>query len=193
MRTTQPLSDEDVLRFLCDEQRTRRQMPTIREVAQHFGHSSPTSVQRSFARLLEQGDIERDGHRYQLAPQRMPPRGLPLVGRIAAGRPMEAIEADDFIDLGEAYDPLLHFGLVVQGDSMIEAHIVSGDIAVIRRQETCRDGDIVAAVIDGEATLKQFFRRKSHIELKPANRKMKLITAREVEIRGVLVGLLRKF
>ncbi len=193
MQTTKPLSDEEVLQFLCEFQRERRQMPSIREVAKHFGHNSPTSVQRAFARLLERGEIERDGHRYRLAESRLIPRGLPLVGRIAAGPPRAAIEADEYIDLGDAYDPTRHFGLLVQGDSMIEAHIVDGDIAVIRQQETCNNGDIVAAVIDGEATLKRFFRKRDHILLQPENSRLKPIKATNVEIRGVLVGLLRRF
>lgn len=180
------------MKFLREMQRDRKRLPTIREVASHFGHASPTSVQRCFARLLEGGAIERCGHRYQLPQARMLPRGLPLVGQIAAGTPSEAIEADDFIDLGEAYDPERHFGLIVKGDSMIDAHIVDGDIAVIRRQETCQDGDIVAAIIDGEATLKRLFHFKDHVVLKPANRRFKPIKTSHVEIRGVLVGLLRR-
>jgi repressor LexA len=95
--------------------------------------------------------------------------------------------------LGEAYDPDRHFGLRVKGESMIEALIGDGDIAIIRRQETCRDGEIVAAIIDGEATLKRFFRRKDHVLLKPENSRFKPIKVKEVEIRGVLVGVLRRY
>lgn len=192
MWTNSPLSDEAVLRFAREHSRDRHRMPTIREVARHFGHQSPSSVQRIFGRLVEQGILRRDGSRYDLAESQKLKRGLPLLGRIAAGSPTEAIEADDFIDIGEEYAPDGHFGLLVKGDSMIDAHIVDGDIAVIRRQETCNDGDIVAAVINGEATLKRFYRRKDHILLKAANKRMKPITSRDVEIRGVLVGLLRR-
>lgn len=192
MWTNSPLTDADVLQFIRAHTRDELRMPTIREVARHFGHQSPTSIQRIFGRLVEQGVLRRDGSRYDLAASQKLKRGLPLLGRIAAGPPTEAIEADDYIDLGEAYDADRHFGLLVKGDSMIDAHIVDGDIAVIRRQETCNDGEIVAAVIDGEATLKRFYRRKNHILLKAENKRMKPITSREVEIRGVLVGLLRR-
>lgn len=192
MQTDQPLTDEAVLQFVRETQRDRHRVPTIREVAKRFGHRSTTSVQRSFARLVESGQMVRGGHRYRLPKSQELKRGLPIVGRIAAGPPTEAIETDDFIDLGAAYDSDRHFGLVVKGDSMIDVHIVDGDVAVIRRQETCENGDIVAAVIDGEATLKRFFRRKDHVLLKAENMRMKPITSREVEIRGVLVGLLRR-
>ena len=108
---------------------------------------------------------------------------------------MEAVEfadVDEHVVLGDAYDSGHHFGLIVQGDSMIEAHIVEGDIAVIRRQETCNNGDIVAAVIDGEATLKRFFRHQDHVLLKPENKRMKPLRVSDVTIRGVLVGLIRR-
>ena len=196
MQTTQPLLVAEVLAFLVEVQREELRMPSLNEVARHFGHRSPTSVQRIFAKLREQGLIEKHGHLYGLTKAATAQRGIPIVGRIAAGRPMAAIESSDVeerVDLGDAYDADRHFGLIVKGDSMIEAHIVEGDIAVIRRQETCRDGDIVAAAIDGEATLKRFFRHKDYVLLKPENARLKPLRVRDVEIRGVLVGLLRRF
>ncbi len=195
MQTANPLSDSEVLAFLVQVQRDEMRMPSLNEVARHFGHRSPTSVQRIFARLREQGLIQKCGTLYGLTAAAMQQRGIPILGHIAAGRPIEAIEntdIDEHVDLGDAYDPDKHFGLIVKGDSMIEAHIVEGDIAVIRRQETCHEGEIVAAVIDGEATLKRFFRRKDHVLLKPENARFKPIRVQEVEIRGVLVGLLRR-
>lgn len=196
MRTRNPLTEAAVLAFLQEVQRRQRRMPSISEVATHFGHRSPTSVQRIYSRLCEQGLLEKHGHQYGLAAAAVKRPGLAVIGTIAAGRPMEAIESvepDERIDLGEAFDAERHFGLLVKGDSMIEAHIADGDIAIIRRQETCRDGEIVAAVIDGEATLKRFFRRKDHVLLKPENSQFKPLRVREVEIRGVLVGMLRRY
>ena len=195
MQTTQPLLVAEVLAYLIEVQREELRMPSLNEVARHFGHRSPSSVQRIFAKLREQGLIEKHGHLYGLT-KAATQRGIPILGRIAAGQPIAAIEAsdiDEHVDLGDAYDADRHFGLIVKGDSMIEAHIVEGDIAVIRRQETCRDGDIVAAVIDGEATLKRFFRHKDYVLLKPENARLKPLRVRDVEIRGVLVGLLRRF
>lgn len=193
MQTGQPLSDGMVLQFIRETHRDQHRIPTIREIAKRFGHRSTTSVQRSLARLVEGGQLLRDGRRYRLPKSQVLKRGLPLLGRIAAGPPTEAIETDDSIDLGAAYDPAQHFGLLVKGVSMIDAHIVDGDIAVIRRQETCNDGDIVAAVLDGEATLKRFFRRKDHVLLKAENSQFKPLRVRDVEIRGVLVGVLRRY
>lgn len=196
MQTTKPLQATEVLEFLVTLQREELRMPSLNEVARHFGHRSPTSVQRIFAKLREQGLIEKHGHVYGLTKSATAHRGIPVLGCIAAGQPIDAIEfadVDQRVDLGDAYDSAKHFGLIVQGDSMIEAHIVSGDIAVIRRQETCNNGDIVAAVIDGEATLKRFFRDRDHVLLKPENARLKPLRVHDVEIRGVMVGLLRRF
>jgi repressor LexA len=196
MQTSNPLTDAAVLTFLQQVHRRQRRMPSISEVASRFGHSSPTSVQRIFARLLEQGLLAKHGRQYALTAVSVKSRGLPVIGTIAAGQPVEAIEAvepDERIELGDAYDSDEHFGLRVKGDSMIDVLIGDGDIAIIRRQETCQDGDIVAAVIDGEATLKRFFRRKDHVLLKPENSRLKPLKVRDVEIRGVLVGVLRRY
>lgn len=196
MRTTNPLTDAAVLAFLQQVHRRQRRMPSISEVAAHFGHSSPTSVQRIFARLREQGLIQKHGHQYGLTASAVKRQGLAILGTIAAGQPIEAIESvepDERIDLGDAYDSDQHFGLRVKGESMIDALIGDGDIAIIRKQETCDDGEIVAAVIDGEATLKRLFRRKDHVLLKPENSRFKPLRVRDVEIRGVLVGVLRRY
>ena len=196
MQTSNPLTDVAVLAFLRQIYRQQRRMPSISSVAAHFGHRSPTSVQRIFARLCEQGLLQKHGHQYGLAASAVVRSGLAILGTIAAGRPIEAIESDDDderIDLGDAYDPERHFGLRVKGDSMIEALIGDGDIAIIRRQETCRDGEIVAAVIDGEATLKRFFRKTDHVLLKAENARFKPLKVRNVEIRGVLVAVLRSY
>lgn len=195
MRTSSPLTERAVLAFLQDIHDREGRMPAILEVAKHFGHNSPTSVQRIYARLCDQRLLKKHGNKYGLSVKGVRPPGIPIVGRIAAGQPIEAIEseADERIDLGEAYDSERHFGLRVKGDSMIEALIGDGDIAIIRRQETCSDGDIVAAVIDGEATLKYWHRKKDHIVLQPANINYQPIKAREVEIRGILVGVLRRY
>ena len=140
--------------------------------------------------------LAKHGRQYGLTAAAVKSRGLPVIGTIAAGQPREAIESvepDERIDLGDAYDSDEHFGLRVRGESMIDALIGDGDIAIIRRQETCRDGEIVAAVIDGEATLKRFFRRKDHVLLKAENSQFKPLRVRDVEIRGVLVGVLRRY
>jgi SOS-response transcriptional repressor LexA len=119
MRTSNPLTNASVLAFLQQVYRQQRRMPSISQVAAHFGHRSPTSIQRIFARLCEQGVLEKHGHQYGLTAAAVVRPGLAILGTIAAGRPIEAIEADDFderIDLGDAYDPQRNFGLRVKGD-----------------------------------------------------------------------------
>jgi repressor LexA len=123
------------------------------------------------------------------------PRGIPLVGRIAAGSPIEAIEQrDETLTFEEWESSEETFALRVTGESMIEAHIEDGDFVVIQRQSQARDGQIVAIRDDdGEATLKRFFKEKNRIRLEPANQSMKPIYREKVNILGILVGVVRKY
>ena len=196
MRTAQPLSEEDVLRFLQQRHQEERPSPSLREIAEHVGHTTNISVHRILNRLESKNLIQRDACKsrsIRLTGAALPKRGLTIRGSIAAGPLTEAVEVEEQIDLGEAYDPETHWGLRVRGDSMVEAHILDGDVVVIRTASTCHDGDIVVAMVDGEATLKRFFKRKDHVLLKPENSRMKPIRVKRVEIRGVLVGLLRSY
>ncbi len=195
MRTDQPLTEEDVLEFLQQRHRDGQTAPSLREIAEHVGHTTTISVQRILDRLESRKLIEREAGKsrsLRLMGHALPKRGLILWGQIAAGPLMEVIADEELFDLGEEYNSDTHRGLRVRGNSMVEAHILDGDIAVIRLQETCHEGDIVAAVVDGEATLKRLFRRRDHVLLKPENKRMKPIRVPEVEIRGVLVGLIRR-
>jgi repressor LexA len=126
------------------------------------------------------------------------PVAVPVMGRIAAGTPVEAIEVKSHVinmpsDLLSTGD---HYALEVRGDSMIEAGILEGDIALIRKTETAETGDIVVAVIDGEeATLKRFRRRGASIALEPANTtyEVRILPPNRVQIRGKMVGLFRRY
>ena len=126
------------------------------------------------------------------------PVAVPVMGRIAAGTPVETIEIKSHVmnvpaDLLSTGD---HYALEVRGDSMIEAGILEGDIALIRKIDTADTGDIVVAVIDGEeATLKRFRRRGASIALEPANTtyEVRILPPNRVEIRGKMVGLFRKY
>jgi repressor LexA len=126
------------------------------------------------------------------------PVAVPVMGRIAAGTPVETIEIKSHVmnvpaDLLSSGD---HYALEVRGDSMIEAGILEGDIALIRKIDTADTGDIVVAVIDGEeATLKRFRRRGASIALEPANTtyEVRILPPNRVEIRGKMVGLFRKY
>jgi SOS-response transcriptional repressor LexA len=117
-----------------------------------------------------------------------------LVGQIPAGQPVEAIEDTEAFDLTEEFSPEDHFLLRVKGDSMIDDAIHDGDIAIIRSQSTCENGDVVAAIVDGEeATLKRFLNQGKRIKLQPSNEAMEpiVVAADRVEVRGKLVGLIR--
>jgi len=119
---------------------------------------------------------------------------LPLVGRIAAGKPIEAIEVQDTVDLEEVFTSRYPVrALTVDGDSMIGEHISDGDLVIYEERSNARNGDTVVALVGGEdATLKKFYKEKNRIRLQPANRRFKPIYSRDVQIQGVVIGVLRR-
>jgi repressor LexA len=120
---------------------------------------------------------------------------LPLLGKVAAGAPLQAIPMDERLDFKELFGNPSFFALRVQGQSMIENHIEDGDFVVIRKQESAHNGERVVAMIDDEVTLKKYYREKNRIRLEPANETMGPIFVDEdddVRILGVLVGVVRK-
>src|SRR5262249_54124235 len=120
--------------------------------------------------------------------------GLKLVGNIAAGQPIEAVEQDEVLTFSDWVEPGDKFALRVSGDSMIDEPITDGDYVIIRRQEQARDGQIVAVRDDdGEATLKKFYKDRNRIRLEPANKTMKPIFRDRVNVLGILVGVVRKY
>jgi repressor LexA len=123
------------------------------------------------------------------------PTLLPLVGRIAAGRPIEAVATDDYVDLEDVFTSRHPVGvLTVTGDSMIDEHIREGDMVVYERRSNARNGDTVVALIDGqEATLKKFYKEKNRIRLQAANPKYAPLYPRDVDIQGVVMGVIRRF
>ncbi len=189
---------KEVLDFITDFVRENGYSPTQKEIQEHFGFKSLGSVQDYIKYLTQGGHLSNDSHSVRgLTPSHMSSQGteeIPLLGSIAAGVPIEAIENTDTIAV-----PMTmlkrgnHYGLKVKGESMIEDGILSGDIAVIRHQTQADNGQIVVAVIDNETTLKRYFKKAKQVELHPANSSMKPIVVkdRECEIRGVMVGLLR--
>ena len=120
---------------------------------------------------------------------------MPISGTIAAGSPIEAVEVEEWVDTGDLFnDTHDHFMLRVRGDSMIDDHICDGDLVVVRRTEYAADGDIVVALLDdGTATLKRLYREPGgHFRLQPANGYMKPIIVKQVEIQGIVDGVIRK-
>jgi repressor LexA len=176
--------------------------PKLQEIAEGIGIRSRGVAHRYVQALTDAGFIAMDNgkHRgiYLLKPN--PYRAesvLPLLGKIAAGKPIEAIAGEDEIDLRDFFGKN-NFAVRVQGDSMIEAGIMDGDTVIIEFRETANDGDIVVALIDeSETTLKRFKRshKGRYIKLIPANSNMEpmVYEASRVRIQGVLIGQLRKY
>jgi repressor LexA len=190
----------EIYRFIRDKIQGRGYGPTVREIGTEFKIKSPNGVMCHLKALQKKGLIHREpnmSRAIQLLddPTTAPhPTGVKMLGRIAAGSPIEAIEQDEelaFTDWEGADDK---FALRVSGDSMIEEHIADGDFVVIQRKEQARDGQIVAVRDEeGEATLKRFFKEKNRVRLEPANKHMKPIYRDKVKILGVLVGVVRKY
>ena len=122
------------------------------------------------------------------------PTRLPLVGRIAAGQPIEAIEDTETLDLEEVFDrPGETFALRVSGNSMIDEQIADGDYVICERRTVAQNGETVVALLeDGEATLKKLYREKGRIRLQPANPEFAPIYADRVDVQGVVIGVLRR-
>lgn len=167
-----------------------------KEVAIHFSHLSKIendkdSVGRdTLIRIAEALDVDPEFMLGEAGLQSMPFR---LLGNVAAGVPIEAIEDVESFNLADTFDPQDHFLLRVSGDSMINDGINDGDLAVVRQSKTARNGETVVAIVDGDATLKRFQKRKKEIVLKPANDSMTdmIYPTESVEIRGVLTGVIR--
>jgi repressor LexA len=187
----------EIYEFLKDKIINRGYGPTVREIGAHFGIRSPNGVMCHLKALEKKGLIIREQHMSRAIQLSQSPRlatSLPLAGQIAAGRPVEAVEQDERIDFADLFNNDDHFCLRVKGDSMIEDQIAEGDYVVVRRQETCRDGDIVVALVDGQdATLKRFYRERDRVRLEPANSKMQPIYSSNVEVLGVATGVIRTY
>lgn len=177
--------------------------PTIEEIGDHFGLTSLATVHKHLTNLQHKGLIKREWNRsraLELAPTDVSVRAVevPLLGRVAAGSPIEAIDAretvfipEDMVGKKETYV------LQVKGDSMIEEQIRDGDYVIVENRKTARDGEMVIALLSGDSvTLKKLYRERGNkVRLQPANQRMKpiLVSADDVRIQGVVVGVLRKY
>ncbi len=192
---------QQVYDFLVEHISANGYPPTLQEIAGHLNISGNLGVLRHLQVLERKGLISRNPGSSraivltdQLKSDAVP---LPLVGTVRAGQPQlaeEEIEAHLAVDSSLVKDKQ-SFLLRVKGDSMIEAHIMPGDLVVVRPQATAENGEIVVALIEGEATLKRFYREREEIRLKPENTTMKALIYREgdadVQIIGKVTGLCR--
>jgi len=195
---------KEVLDFVEQYLRTHGYAPTLREIGEALGLSSVATVYQHLKSLEAKGLIRREGGRARqvemtvpLEPDEVRPRALnvKMLGLVAAGSPIEALEQpetmalpEDLLGRGET------FVLRVKGDSMIEDHIMDGDFIIVENREHAQNGEIVVALIENEATVKRFYREAGQIRLQPANAAMRPIYAAEEKLRiqGIVIGVLRK-
>lgn len=197
---------KQVLDFVRDFAAEHGYTPTHREICEEFGFSSYGTVHKHLKLLERKGYLRRHWNQkrgVELSSQTVSESEptlarLPFFGRIAAGRPIEAVAGDESVTVPKhlmGAVPEDHYVLKVVGDSMIEEGIHDGDLVVVSRREQAGVGEMVVALVGDEATLKRFFPEGESVRLQPANRRMGPIyaAASEVRIQGVVVGLMRKF
>jgi len=182
--------------------------PSFEEIGEGMGLSSLATVHKHINNLEKKGLLTRDYNRSRSI-DLLPPKGrlkqamavnttmvLPLLGRIAAGQPIEAVQNPETISLADFVRSKEVFVLEVRGDSMQDEHIMDGDYVLVEKIKTAHNGDIVVALVDTtDATLKRFYREGDNIRLQPSNAAMKpiIVPAVSVEIQGRVIGVLRKY
>ena len=211
MTTTTTLAltkrQRQVLDYISNFVEEQGYSPSLEEIAAAFGLSSVATVHKHVKHLVEKGYLRKAWNRSRSV-EPVPPEQtvesiqLPILGSVAAGSPIEAIEPEsgtaemmavpmDMVSGGKD-----HYVLRVRGDSMIDDQICDGDLVVIEERSEARNGETVVALVDGtDATLKRFFRNGENVKLVPANQAMSPMEfhASQVEIRGVVRGLIRHF
>ena len=194
---------KEVWDYLEDYMATHGYAPTLEEIGTHFGLSSLATVHKHLSNLERKGIIARKWNLSRAIELALPQKTaqaveLPLLGRVAAGTPIEAVETEDTLAVSADFvrHPRRAFALRVEGESMVGEGILDGDYIVVEKRPTADNGETVVAVLNGEATVKKFYReRGGRVRLQPANPRMAPILVREkdLEIRGVVVAVLRKY
>jgi repressor LexA len=208
------LRKKRIIEYIAANLREHGYPPSVREIATAVGLASTSAVHHHLSALEREGYLERDATQsraLRLKPAAAlaadvgmdlvagtgprDPRRLPVIGEIAAGGPIEAYqEVTEVISIPETIGAGEDtYVLRVRGDSMVDAHIVDGDLVVIRAQQTARDGDIVVAQVEENAvTLKRFFKERGRVRLQPANDGYAPQYYEDVRIQGKLVGVIRR-
>jgi repressor LexA len=191
-----------VLEYLKDYRREHGMPPSYEEIRRKFGFASLNSARKHLLQLHRKGFIrspwKNQKRALEIVEEAGAPRAaaLPLLGTVAAGRPILSEETEGLVDVpvsmlrrGE------HFALRVRGDSMVEDGIRDGDLLVVQRRENADAGQTVVALVDGEATVKRYYLQGEKVELRPANERFRPIVAdpSSVRVEGVVVGLVRTF
>ena len=192
--------EQRVLEYIKEQIKDTGYPPSVREICAALGFKSTSSAHQYIWRLAEKGYIDKG----DLKTRAIRVVGsestisVPIVGKVAAGEPILATEnIEDYMSIGESFftkDALKNdnFILKVQGESMINAGINNGDYIIVSKQEIARNGQIVVAMIDGEATVKTFYKEKDYVRLQPENDTMEPIIVKDVQILGKVIGLFRK-
>jgi repressor LexA len=194
---------KEILDFLSRHIERRGYAPTIEEIGDHFGLSSLATVHKHLTNLQEKGLIKRTWNRsraLELVPAEIKVRAveLPLLGRVAAGTPIEAVEASETIFVPEDMVGRKEtYVLQVKGESMIDEQIRDGDYVIVENRKSARDGEMVIALLEGErVTLKKLYREGGgRVRLQPANARMKpiFVDQDDLRVQGVVIGVLRKY
>ncbi len=190
----------DFIREFVDEQ---GYSPSLEEIGSAFGLKSVATVHKHVQHLVEKGYLRKAWNRSRSVEPMDDDRGaglveLPMLGTVAAGSPIEVFETDERVPVPESMVRRRgeSFVLRVRGDSMIDEHIQDGDYVVVESKPEARNGETVVALVRGsEATLKKFYRKGPKVVLEPANQTLRPIEvpAQDVQIRGVVTGLLRSY
>jgi len=194
--------------FISDFVQKNGYSPSYDEIRVGLELNSLATVHKHVTNLEKKGLLRRDYNRSRSI-DLLPPKGrlkqamsvnttmvLPLLGRIAAGQPIEAVENPETISLADFVRSKEVFVLEVRGDSMQDEHILSGDYVLVEKAKTAHNGDIVVALVDGsDATLKRFYREGDNIRLQPSNVNMQpiIVPAAAVQLQGRVIGVLRKY
>jgi len=188
-----------IVEFIRDYVAENAYAPTMQEIADHLGVSRPTVFEHIEA-LEARGALSRQAllsRAIELAPELSGrPTVLPLVGLIAAGSPIEAVEDTEVLDLEQLFQGRAGetFVLQVRGNSMIDEQIRDGDYVIVEKRSHARNGETVVALLEGgDATLKKFYRERGRIRLQPANETMKPLYVKNCQIQGIVIGVLRKY
>ncbi len=201
--TTLTERQRQILTYIREKIRTSGYPPSVREIGQAVGLRSSSTVHNHLVQLEEKGFLRKDPTK----PRAIIPVDsegdinvsdtipLPVVGSVAAGSPILAEQnIEEYLPVPVDFvGPGSHFILRVKGESMIEAGILDGDYLIVRQQQQANNGEIVVALIEGEATVKRFYKRDLGIELKPENTSMSSIFVKNADIAGKVSGLLRRF
>lgn len=196
----------EVLDYIKKYSATHGYPPAVREIGSALGLSSPATVQAHLNKLKEAGVIKNSSNKFRTIEilvdneylnQEEEVIKVPLLGKITAGNPIEAIERpDEYFDLPASLVPQNEtiFTLEVSGESMIKKGIFDGDYVIVKKQNIARNGDIVVAMTpENEVTLKTFYKEENHIRLQPENDTMSPFIFPNVTILGKAIGLFRKF